>query len=719
MHGSTRQPIGLRSFRIAAAVRAGILAGGVLVAGVLSPHAVGAAELYWSVASGDWFSPDNWGGTLPGPGDYAWVANGGTATISGSAVTCTGVYLGKAGTGTVLMTGGTLAGDCFVGDWTAGTFLQSGGTNGAPYYILNVGGTPTASGTYCLSATAQLVMLMELIGDSCTGSFTQSGGRNTVYDGLYLGYASDGSGSYTLSGSGQLSAPYQYVGYEGTGSFIQLGGANVAGSLVIGTHGSYLRAGGTLELSGFRSQGVFDGGGGTGVVIAGTAAIVDLTSGTIVNCNSASVSLGANSIAIVAPGFQPADYFHTFSNSGITHTLGTPLAIAAGEQFGGCGSISDPLKCQGTLMAASGGLINLSGGVTLSGSAAVGMGGGILTTDGTASTMSGGSLWGSVQQYVGVSGSGSFTQSGGSNACDGELYLGYNSGAAGSYCLSGTGQLYSGFEYVGGSGIGTFLQTGGVNTLGADLYVGSDLGGRGYYNLGGTGRLFTANQYLGGAGTGIFTQTGGINSASAVYIGPDAYGSGGYWLGGGTLLVKQVLGGAGSSTLVFDGGVLQADAGAAEDFLSGLTQVYVEAGGAHVDTNGQNITIAANLCGSGDDGGLSKSGGGTLTLSGSNTYSGGITVLGGVLHIESVMALPAGSTLAIANTAEVVFATDLGSAIQLSLMLPGAGGGEPGLTYFHVTSSAPASVPEPGTLALLAAAALTGLAACRRRRSRT
>jgi fibronectin-binding autotransporter adhesin len=130
-----------------------------------------------------------------------------------------------------------------------------------------------------------------------------------------------------------------------------------------------------------------------------------------------------------------------------------------------------------------------------------------------------------------------------------------------------------------------------------------------------------------------------------------------------------------------------------------------------VGNNGESTAFAGDILGSGS---LVKIGGGTLTLSGSDSYTGGTTVLGGTLDIASVYALPGNSTLAIANTAEVVFATDLGLAIQLSLMLPGAAGGEPGMTYFRV-STAPASVPEPGTLALLAAAVLAGVAAWRRR----
>ena len=72
------------------------------------------------------------------------------------------------------------------------------------------------------------------VGCSAAGSlaqastFTQSGGSNTVSSTLYLGYNSDDSGSYTLTGTGFLSAPTQFLGYCGTGTFTQSGGTNTA-----------------------------------------------------------------------------------------------------------------------------------------------------------------------------------------------------------------------------------------------------------------------------------------------------------------------------------------------------------------------------------------------------------------------------------------------------------------------------------------------------------
>ena len=72
--------------------------------------------------------------------------------------------------------------------------------------------------------------------------------------------------------------------------------------------------------------------------------------------------------------------------------------------------------------------------------------------------MTDGSLSTAGYQYVGYSGTGTFTQTGGTNNLSyGYLYLGYNAGGSGAYNLSGSGQLSSpNYEYVGYSGTGSF-----------------------------------------------------------------------------------------------------------------------------------------------------------------------------------------------------------------------------------------------------------------------
>ena len=81
--------------------------------------------------------------------------------------------------------------------------------------------------------------------------------------------------------------------------------------------------------------------------------------------------MSANSLLIVPAGFNTLTGFAHYSSLGLTHTLGTTLTVPAGKGFGGSGSISDPVNCQGTITAVSGGTINLSGGLTLSGTGAI------------------------------------------------------------------------------------------------------------------------------------------------------------------------------------------------------------------------------------------------------------------------------------------------------------------------------------------------------------
>src|SRR5208282_5206320 len=94
---------------------------------------VRAASYTWSTASGDWSVASNWGGTAPGESDGAYIANGGTATVTQfDSATCGTLSLGNnAASGAVQMTGGSLVGPNFefVGDSGVGTFTQSGGEN--------------------------------------------------------------------------------------------------------------------------------------------------------------------------------------------------------------------------------------------------------------------------------------------------------------------------------------------------------------------------------------------------------------------------------------------------------------------------------------------------------------------------------------------------------------------------------------------------------------
>ena len=89
----------------------------------------------------------------------------------------------------------------------------------------------------------------------------------------------------------------------------------------------------------------------------------------------------------------------------------------------------------------------------------------------------------------------------------------------------------------------------------------------------------------------------------------------------------------GAGNILLNGGGLQWAAGSTADISSKLAPLG--AGGGTFDTNGNTITFATGLTGSG---GLAKQGLGTLNLTGNNTYTGGTAVLAGTLAINGSVA---------------------------------------------------------------------------------
>ncbi|NOX97058.1 MAG: PEP-CTERM sorting domain-containing protein [Nitrospirae bacterium] len=138
-------------------------------------------------------------------------------------------------------------------------------------------------------------------------------------------------------------------------------------------------------------------------------------------------------------------------------------------------------------------------------------------------------------------GSGIYTQSGGTNTVGNKLYLGsFTSDSSGSYNLSG-GSLSSGYETIGLVGTATFTQSGGINAVSGSLYVGSSSAGGGTYNLS-FGSLSTNYEAIGlYSRTGVFTQSGGTHTVtSKLYIGYSSPSSSGtYSISSGSLNVRS------------------------------------------------------------------------------------------------------------------------------------------------------------------------------------
>ena len=497
-------------------------------------------------------------------------------------------YVGYSGTGTFIQSGGTNnLGDAFTSATTrvpaaattsaardrsppptstwavparARLPSRAGRTTCQVHGGLYLGYNSGSSGSYNLSGSGVLSAANEYVGYSGTGTLTQSGGTNNVSSagGLYLGYNLGSSGSYSLSGSGVLSANLEYVGSSGMGTFNQTGGSNSVSFLSIGNLGSYQFSGGTLQVNALANQGVFNAMQSAGLLLVTGSGVVDFSQAPPINSGSMSLSIGPTSLLLLPASFNPTAAFDTYSNQGMTHYAGTTLTISATQGFSGNFSLADPLNCQGTLSAVSGGSINLNGGVTVSGAGNVNLGGGSFIVNGTTSGITSGSLV-AYNGYVGYSGTGTFTQSGGSNTVVGSgLYLGYNAGDAGTYTLSGAGLLWATDEYVGNSGTGTFIQSGGTNTC-TGLNLG--LGSSGSYNLSGAGVLSAYGETVGDFGSATFAQSGGVNilnSYSGLYLGFSLGSSGVYNLSGAGVLTatnaSQYVGNSGTGTFIQTGG---------------------------------------------------------------------------------------------------------------------------------------------------------------------
>ena len=244
------------------------------------------------------------------------------------------------------------------------------------------------------------------------------------------------------------------------------------------------------------------------------------------------------------------------------------------------------------------------------------------------------------------------------NVLSGGLYVG---------AYNGTGRVYveqngrvnftaGAFEDIGGwnSQSAVYLQDNGVwNGAGAALNVPDWGGATSYVSITNNAQLLCDALYIGKGGVGEVNLWGGTVKCTYMEIGTTGNGTWNQYggtcsnassvalttiysgssatvnLNGGTFNTLQVTGGVSTSTFNFNGGTLQAGAGASANFMSGLTAANVLANGAVIDSAGNNITIAQPLLDGG--GGLTKLGSGALTLTGTNTYSGTTLVSAGKL----------------------------------------------------------------------------------------
>ena len=515
---------------------------------------------------------------------------------------------------------------------------------GAGAFVL--GGNGLALGDGSANGTATLVQSASspiAVNNALTlnNSLTLAGiGTGT----LTLGGAIGGAGGLTLPG------PYATVL---SGSNTYRGGTSVAGgTLAVTSTGSIGTSGGTLSVN---------GPAGTAVTLAGNA---DGTGGRVVS--DGTEYYGSN------PADQPAQFYGTFIQTGGTHTAAA-ITFGFGHNTHGAYNLqAGVLSVPGTVQigygaAGSTSEFHQTGGTFTAGLVAVGSLGSYELSGGTLSaarlTVYGDAL----------------------NLNGGTLRATADDPSATTPFLT-VGTLSTVNVQAGGAQVDT---NGHAITFGGPLLHGTAAAVDGGLTKTGAGTLSLNgdNTYTGPTAVtaGTLVLASGSQAISTLTLGTATSG-GAYTLAGGTLTLGTTGRGAGGAPFTFNGGTLRPTAASATP-LAGATAVYVAAGGATIDTNGNGMSIAQPLAAAGGTGALTKAGAGTLTLSGSSTYAGGTSVAGGTLAVASTGSIgTAGGTLYVNGPA--------GTAVTLAGNADGTGGRvvSDGTEYY---GSNPADQPGP------------------------
>jgi hypothetical protein len=263
--------------------------------------------------------------------------------------------------------------------------------------------------------------------------------------------------------------------------------------------------------------------------------------------------------------------------------------------------------------------------------------GGKLTTTGTSTSNGAPDI---VRLTTSSFGAGSLV----SSARDVSYAAGASSISGGS--LSGAGQIFL------GQGVTNSLDiSSGSATSGSWMVVGINASGNGTINLSGTGVVNATNVSTTAFTTigannnavGIVNQSGGTwnQGGLGIILSEGGTATGTYNLDGGDLNTPRIYSNTANGRLNLNGGTLHATKDAA-DFISSNLVVDVKSGGAKNDSNGFNITTAANLAGVGS---LEKQGAGSLNLTGTGNSVDTATVSLGTLYISGALAAANGTTV--------------------------------------------------------------------------
>jgi autotransporter-associated beta strand protein len=608
------------------------------------------------------------------------VDNSSTAPFTVSSIISDATFgysLTKTGVGTLILSG--------VNTYSGGTTISAGTlSTGA------VGALPAAApvtingGTLDLAGNNQSIGTLSDGGVS-TGSIINSGAAATLT--ATVSGTSTYSGAITMSGSTFAAAGTGTLSLNGTNSLanltsaatsLNINGANTiatavsitGGTTTLGSTGSIL--GGTAASLTVGPNGNFTSNGGT-ITVASFTTNSTGTSATKINSGTVTISgplnidndngAGGSSYFLLAGGSVSASSIQI----GRTGLSGGNAILTSGQTGEGLYITGGTLNDSGTLSLGTntatnsnafarmdGGTFNVSGAVIITdyGNTRYGL----LDVNGGTFTAPTIQMGGNAGTTLGQTGELLVRGTGVVNV--GQLIFGNSAQVSGNGVL----ELLGGTTYVGAGGIVNnstitpVINFGGTTYATAPILAASAPWSSGLgitltnSNTASSPVIQTANASGGAVNitlTGFLTGTGGLTKTGAgtlTLTAPNSY-AGITSINAGTLNINGqfALGGAVYGGTTFNGGTLQYATSFSGNGTGDITEnsggtakpVTISAGGATIDLNGNAVTFAGPL-GNGGAGGLTLTGGSTLSLSNSSTYTGPTVITGGSTLLAGV-----------------------------------------------------------------------------------
>ena len=560
--------------------------------------------------TGNWVAGSD--ATFAASGTYTFgrlVATG-SATL-GNITTGTGVFISfsDTATGNVMNLGGAVK-----------TFDFGAGS------VVNFGGITSAGANGIIKTGAGTMMFQ---GSSYTGGFTLGtsgsvGGTFIARSNNALSAGAITINSGTIGGIQNFTSPARSGGITVGGDFTIGATGTIGGSTLEGFNVTFNNAGNTVNLT-----------GGTRAITLNTSGVVSfgqaVSSGSLILNRTASGSAGAFALsgtntfsALTLDSVRLNVTSSNFALGSGTVTLqgtnATTLNFGDGRTFANTFTIADSAGFKTIATVANS---TISGTITNNDST-----GGLVLGGTSTRTLTIGSITGNGSRGVTFGSSvltGTVTLTGSSN------YAGDTRIDSSTLRITGTGAIPAGGNLVfQGSGTATFDVNGTTQTvagLNDSVLAGAirSTAANGKLIVGDSndstfrGVMSTANLALEKVGTGKLTLTGANTYSGATT------------LTAGTLALGSANAIGSSGTISFGGGTLQSSASNTADYSARFSNAANQQ--VKIDTNGQSVTLAANLTSSG--GSFTKLGAGTVTLSGSNTYSGATTVSAGTLLVNA------------------------------------------------------------------------------------